>query len=286
MTMRNCFLWSTFLFCGLTFLGWGHSQAVEADKEESKVALASPTLDELCSGKLKLVDLTYSLNDKNAYWPAPGYEPFRIKNLATLEQNGVLSRAFACPEHLGTHIDAPNHFERNQPAVDQIKPENLFAPGIVVDISMQSGADPDYVLSVRDLTEWEKANGRIPDGAVVLARTGWGEFWNNLSRYKNQDVMGQLHFPGYSSEAAQWLVKERNVKGIGIDTLSMDPGRSKDFAVHHVINAAGRYGLENVGRLDQLPARGFHLIVAPIKIETGTGGPTRLFAVLPQDANK
>jgi len=240
-----------------------------------------PTLDQLCSGQLQILDLGYALNEKNAFWPAPNYEPFHLRNIATIEQNGVLSKAFSSPEHLGTHLDAPNHFEKNQPSVDQIKPSNLFAPSIVVDVALAAEAHPDYQASVRDLTEWEQAHGRIPNGAVILLKTGWGAHWNNLTRYKNQDMLGQLHFPGYSAEAARWLIQERHIKGIGIDTLSMDPGNSKDFAVHHVINAAGLYGLENVAHLEQLPVRDFYVMIAPMKIETGTGGPARIFAILP-----
>lgn len=250
-----------------------------ADAANSSAAL---TLEQLCSGQVKIVDLTYALNGQNAYWPAPNYEPFQLRTIATLEQNGVLSKALSLPEHLGTHLDAPNHFETNQPSVDQIKPENLFAPGVMIDVSMQAGIDADYQATVKDLTAWEARHGRIPNGAVVLLNTGWGEFWKNYARFKNQDALGKLHFPGYSADAARWLVDERKVKGIGIDTLSMDPGNSKDFPVHHIVNGAGRFGLENVAQLDKLPARGFHLVIAPMKIETGTGGPTRIFALLPK----
>lgn len=259
---------------------WG--SGLQAVNGASAVASAV-TLDQLCSGQAHIVDLTYALNEQNAYWPAPNYEPFRLKTIATLEQNGVLSKALSCPEHLGTHLDAPNHFEKNQPSVDQMQPENLFAPGVVIDVAMQASADADYQATVKDLTDWEQRHGRIPDGAVVLLHTGWGEFWKNFMRYKNQDVMGKLHFPGYSPDAARWLVKERQVKGIGIDTLSMDPGLSKDFQVHHIVNSAGRFGLENVAQLDKLPPRGFHLVIAPIKIESGSGGPTRIFAILPKE---
>lgn len=240
------------------------------------------TLDQLCSGQLRIVDLSYALNDTSPYWPGENYEPFRLKTIATLEKNGVLSKAFFCPEHLGTHLDAPNHFEPNQPAVHELKPENLFAPGIVIDVSPQAEADADYRLSVRDIADWEQANGPIPGGAVVLLRTGWGRFWTNYPRYKNQDATGKMHFPGYSPEAARLLVKDRGAKGIGVDTLSMDYGLSKGFEVHHIVNGAGRYGLENVANLDQLPPRGFFVCVAPIKIETGSGGPARVFAVLPK----
>src|SRR5207249_3878065 len=133
---------------------------------------------------------------------------------------------------------------------------------------------------VEDVEKWERAHGRIPDGSVVLLHTGWGRHWTNFERYKNQDVRGKMHFPGYSAEAAKFLVFSRNARGLGIDTLSMDYGLSTDFAVHHVVNGAGRYGLENVANLEKLPPRGFGLIIAPIKVETGTGGPTRVFAVL------
>jgi len=243
---------------------------------------AALTLAEVAAGEATIVDLTYSLNSKNPYWPGGNYEPFQLKTIATLEKDGVLSKAFSMPEHLGTHLDAPNHFERNQPSVDRIEPAQLFAPGVVLDIVHQSENDADYRLSVDDVRGWEQEHGRIPDGAVVLLHTGWGRHWNNYARYKNQDVMGALHFPGYSVEAAKFLVEQRKVRGLGIDTLSIDYGLSRDFGVHHVVNKAGRYGLENVANLEDLPPRGFMLIVAPIKIETGSGGPVRLFAILPR----
>ena len=242
---------------------------------------AEPTLAQLCNGELKIVDLTWSLNPQNAYWPGEGYEPFRLRTLATLERDGVLSKAFSTPEHLGTHIDAPNHFQREQPAVDQILPAQLFAPGVVIDISAAALADADYQLTLADIERWEQEHGPIPRQAVVLLFTGWGRFWNDPLRYRNQDVRGGLHFPGYSSAAAQFLVARREAKGLGIDTLSIDHGPSRDFVVHHIVNRHGRYGLENVAHLDLLPPRGFYVVVAPIKIETGSGGPTRLFAILP-----
>jgi kynurenine formamidase len=116
---------------------------------------------------------------------------------------------------------------------------------------------------------------------VVFLFTGWSRFWTNYTRYKNQDPMGRLHFPGYSEAAAKLLVRDRKVRGLGIDTLSIDRGLSRDFAAHHVVNGAGRYALENVANLDRLPPQGFHVVVAPLKIETGSGGPARILAILP-----
>jgi kynurenine formamidase len=194
----------------------------------------------------------------------------------------VLSKSFCMPEHLGTHLDAPSHFERGQPDVSKVAPDRFFAEGVVIDVGPQASADPEYRLSVKDIERWEGEHGPIPTGAIVLLNTGWGAFWNNTSRYMNQDALGKMHFPGYSAEAARFLVERRKAKGIGIDTLSMDYGPSRDYPVHHIVNGAGRYGLENVANLNLLPPRGFFLVVAPIKIETCTGGPTRIFAILPQ----
>jgi kynurenine formamidase len=152
---------------------------------------------------------------------------------------------------------------------------------VVFDISLKAEQDADAVLTLADVRDWEMMHGPVPEGAIVLLHTGWGRFWTNYARYKNQDMPGKLHFPGYSAEAARYLIHERKAKGLGIDTLSIDPGTSPDFAVHHLVNAAGKYGLENVANLGELPPLGFHVIVAPMKIEDGTGGPTRIFALVP-----
>jgi kynurenine formamidase len=198
----------------------------------------------------------------------------------------VLSKAFSSPEHLGTHLDAPNHFEPNRPSVDEIPPGQLFAHGVLMDVSGPASADADYLLSLEDVHHFESEYGRIPDGAVVLAYTGWSKFWDNQTRYSNRDVMGKLHFPGFSSAAVDFLINERHVRGIGLDTMSVDHGLSRDFPVHHLLGKADCYGLENLARLDQLPPTGFYLIVAPMKIETGSGGPARVFAVVPTDAGE
>ncbi len=240
----------------------------------------SPSFEDLAAGKLRIVDLAWPLNRHSAYWPGDNYKPFELHTIATLEKDGVLSKAFSSPEHLGTHLDAPNHFERNQPSVDQIPAERFFAPGVMIDISAAASNDPDYRLSLDDVRRFEQAHGNIPRGAVVLTYTGWSKFWSDRIRYQSSDVMGRLHFPGYSAEAVQFLIDQRQVRGVGLDTMSVDYGLSRDFVVHHVLGKAGRYGLENLAQLDKLPAGGFYLFVAPMKIETGSGGPTRVFAVL------
>lgn len=230
----------------------------------------------------QVVDLTYPLNANNAYWPGENYAPFHLKTIATLEKDGVLSKAFSMPEHLGTHLDAPNHFEANQPSVESLKFKDLVGPGVVIDITLKAEVDPDTMVTVDEIEEWESEHGPIPDGAIVFLKTGWGRFWDNQIRYQNRDARSQLHFPSFSPEAARFLIHERKVSGVGVDNLSIDRGISKKFEVHHIVNAAGKFGLENVAHLDKLPPKGFFVIVAPIKIEGGTGGPTRIWALLNQ----
>ena len=245
---------------------------------------AAPPLAQMFDG-VRFVDLSYPLNDTNQYWPGDNYSGFEMKTIATLEKDGVLSKTLSFPEHLGTHIDAPNHFEPNQPSVADLTPEQLFGPGVVIDITIKAEMDADTMLSVEDIKAWEKEHGRIPDGAIVLLNTGWGRFWKNTVRFQNRDARGQLHFPSYSSEAAKYLIEQRKARGVGVDNLSIDRGLSKSFEVHHIVNRAGKFGLENVAHLDKLPPRGFQVLVAPIKVQKGTGGPARIWAILPKEEN-
>lgn len=238
-----------------------------------------PTLDEIANGQVEVVDLGYALNEANPYWPGEGYSPFHFEILATLENDGVYSGTFSTAEHLGTHLDAPNHFGAGQPSVDQIKLEDLIAPLVLVDIREACQSDPDYRLTREDLEAWEEQHGRIPSESVVFALTGWGQYWDEYERYKNQDAPGQLHFPGFSEAAALFLVEERTIKGIGIDTLSVDYGLSADFPIHHIVNGAAAYHIENAANLDRIPLSGAWIIIAPIKIEKGSGGPARVWAV-------
>lgn len=234
----------------------------------------------LVRGASRILDLTYALNDHIPHWPGDK-APFTVTIEETIAQNGYFTRRFSMLEHYGTHMDAPAHFVSGQATVDAVPPERLIVPAVVVDISAQATRDPDYRLTVEDLRQWEQQHGRIPARAVVFLRTGWGDRWNDPARYANQDASGVMHFPGFSLAAAEFLTKERDIAGLGIDTLSVDYGPSKEFEVHHFTHAAGLYHLENVANLEQLPATGTLVIVAPIKLEGGSGGPTRIFALVP-----
>jgi kynurenine formamidase len=236
-------------------------------------------LEGVPSGKTRVLDLSYAINDKLVAWP--GDEKFfEAKVNATVEKNGYFTRSFWMLEHYGTHLDAPAHFPPGKTTVDQIPAKQLFGPAVVMDVRAESGKDADYQLAAARVEEWEKRHGRIPEGAIVLLRTGWASRWPDARKYRNQDEKGKMHFPGFSAEAAKLLI-ERKVSGLGCDTLSIDYGASSDYAVHRLALGAGLYQLENLADMNELPETGAFLIVAPIKLEGGSGGPVRVFALLP-----
>jgi len=238
-------------------------------------------LTKLLEKHSEIIDLSHPLTGDSPHWPGEGYLGLRIDTLATLERNGVFSLAFHFPEHYGTHVDAPNHFAAGQIPVDEIRSENLFAPMVVLDISESAAKNHDYLIEKEDIARWENIYGTIPDGAIVFINTGWARRWNNPEAYCNADKNGVMHFPAYGESAARFLVHERRVKAIGIDNLSIDRGISTNFAVHKIVNGAGVYALENVANLDKAPSRHAYAVVAPIKIKGGTGGPARIFAIVP-----
>ena len=214
--------------------------------------------------------------------PAFGAGPaFTLTRVADYARDGYYANAFQTAEHIGTHVDAPAHFARGTATVEWIPLSALRAPAVVIDVRAQVRRDADVRVQVRDLLSWEREHGRIPDGAVVIARTGWEERWDDAARYRNADAKGVLHFPGFSVEAAEWLIANRpGFVGLGIDTLSVDYGPSADFAVHQRTHAAGKYHVENLANLASLPPYGATLIVAPLPIAAGSGAPARVLADL------
>jgi kynurenine formamidase len=236
-------------------------------------------LEGIPSGKTRVIDLSYAINDKLVPWPGDA-KWFESKVNATVEKNGYFTRSFWMLEHYGTHLDAPVHFPPGKMTVDEIPARKLFGPAVVLDVRVESVKDADYRVTAARVEEWEKRHGRIPEGAIVLLRTGWASRWPDVQRYRNQDAQARMHFPGYSVEAANLLV-ERKVSGLGCDTLSIDYGASEDFAVHRAVLGAGLYQLENLADLTEVPEAGAFLVVAPIKLEGGSGGAVRVFALLP-----
>ena len=243
-------------------------------------ALAAHALDEK-----KLVDLTYSFSDETHHWPTA--KPFHLEKVAegrTPAGFWYSSYNYSGSEHVGTHLDAPFHFAEGKWTTEQIPLARTIGPGVVVDIRRKTEQNADYRLQVEDIRAWEKLHGRIPAGAIVLTYTGWGKFWGEYKRYFGTDEpenVTDLHFPGLSKDAALFLVKQRRVKAVGIDTPSIDHGPSKDFPVHQVLGEANVPIFENVAALERVPSKGATIFALPMKIKGGSGAPLRIFALLP-----
>jgi kynurenine formamidase len=239
---------------------------------------AEGLLERAFSGKAHVIELSHDLGTST---PTFGGErdAFRYERLSEIERDGYASGAVRLPEHFGTHVDSPGHFIKSGATIDRIDVRRFIAPAVVIDIRKQAQADADYRLTVADIQNWERA-GRIPDGAAVLLLTGWDARYADWQQYRNPDKAGVLHFPGYSEAAIKYLI-DRHVVALGIDTLSIDYGASKDFAGHKLSHAAGLYHIENLTRLDQLPARGAAIFVGPLAITNGSGSPARVLAIAP-----
>lgn len=234
-----------------------------------------------------IVDLSYAFDSSTVYWPTA--ETFHLeKDFEGTTDLGYYYSAYrySAAEHGGTHIDAPVHFARGHNSVDEIPLDQLLGPGVVVDVTRQCSENRDYLITADDFRNWEKRNGKIPAGTIVLLRTGFGKFYPDRKRYLGTDERGaaavaNLHFPGLHPDAARWLTENRQIKAIGLDTASIDYGQSKLFESHRTLFARNIPALENVANLDKLPAKGFSVIALPMKIKGGSGGPLRIVAVLP-----
>jgi kynurenine formamidase len=239
----------------------------------------------LSGGDIELVDLTHPLSPDSIYWPTGS--PFEHERLAWgINDSGFwyTSAAFSSPEHLGTHLDAPIHVGEGGWTNAEIPIERLFARGYVIDISAKAASDADATLDADDVSAWEQRHGPIAEGSVVIVRTGWASRWPDWNAYYGTETpedVSTLRFPGVSEDGARALLS-RGIAGLGIDTASIDPGRSSAFEAHRVLAAGNVYNLENLTNVASLPETGFEIIALPMKIGGGTGAPTRVVAVLPR----
>src|SRR4029079_3372463 len=223
----------------------------------------------------KLVDLTYSFNETTHHWPTA--KPFHLEKISegrTPAGYWYSSYEYSGSEHVGTHMDAPFHFAEGKWTTDQVPLSQTVGPGVVIDVRRQSEKNHDYRIRVEDVIGWEKIHGRIVAGSIVLARTGWGQYWDDRKRYFGTDEEGNvtdLHFPGLSRALADFLVKQRSVKAVGIDTPSIDHGPSQDFPVHQILGASNVPIFENVASMERLPPKGATIFALPMKIAGGSG---------------
>lgn len=233
----------------------------------------------------KVIDLTYSLNREMIYWPTDKPLHHEFENFGMTDDGYFYSSGnYSAPEHCGTHMDAPVHFNQNGIYADQVPLTSCIGPAAVIDFSTRAANDRDAMLTLDDIKAYEDQYGPIPEGAIVVARSGWGKFWPDKKLYLGTDKRGDvagLGFPGYSPEAVEWLKRNRDLAAIAIDTASLDPGISKDFKVHQIWLGSNKPGFENLANADKLPPKGATIFCIPMKLGKGTGGPIRAFAVLP-----
>lgn len=244
------------------------------------VAVATPAAaDDLAQTVTarRVVDLTHEMHPGMAFWP--GGVPFRMERLVDYDKGYRLHR-FVMGENTGTHVDAPAHFVPGTRSVAEIPLTRLVVPAVVIDGTVQAASDPDWRLSAADVRAWEARHGRIPAGALVILNTGWHRRFSDPRAYANQDRDGVMHFPGFGADAARLLVA-RDVAGIGIDTLSLDHGPSRDFAVHRIMLGANRYQIENLANLDALPPTGVTVVVGVLPVRDGSQAQARVLALLP-----
>lgn len=228
--------------------------------------------------RLKVVDLSHVMKEGMPFWP--GGVPFKMTRLVDYDA-GYRFHKFEMGENTGTHVDAPSHITQGGKNLPDIPVDELVVPLAVLDVKAKVEKSADYLVSGSDIVDWESANGPVPVASVLVVNTGWHQRFDDPAKYLNQDDQGVMHFPGVSAEAAEMLV-ERDVVGVGIDTLSIDHGPAKEFVAHKVLTAANKYMLENLANLDDLPDTGATIIVGVLKVADGTQAQARVLALVPE----
>jgi kynurenine formamidase len=225
----------------------------------------------------RVIDLTHTLTPEfPTFFGVPG---ITIERKYTFKKDGANVNWWHVLEHAGTHVDAPFHFSETGAAIEEIAAEQLVVPLAVVDISAKAARDVDYAMTREDIAAWEARHGRLPNGCCVAMHSGWARHVRT-EKFAGRDAAGVMHFPGIQPAAAKWLLQERNVAGLAVDTLSLDHGPSKDFKTHSVWLPAGRWGIENIANLDQVPATGTTLVVGAPRVKDATGAPARMLALI------
>lgn len=231
------------------------------------------------------IDLTHTFDSTTLYWPNNADGFVHRTDAEGINQQGFYysSYSICTPEHGGTHLDAPVHFAEGKMTADKIPLSSLTGNAVMIDISEKALKNRDYLITPNDISDWEKTNGRIEPHTIILFNTGYGNYYPDREKYfgtalKGKDAIPLLHFPGISKAAAEFLVKERSVKAVGLDTPSLDYGQSTDFIAHRILLAANCPGFENLANLDKLPSKDFYVVALPMKIGKGSGGPLRIIA--------
>jgi kynurenine formamidase len=224
-----------------------------------------------------VIDLTHTLSPEfPTFFGIPG---ITIERRYTLKKDGANVNWWHVLEHAGTHVDAPFHYSDTGAAAEMIPAAQLVVPLAVVDVSAKAARNADYAMSVADIQDWEAQHGRLPDDCCVAMNSGWAQHAGNAAKFTGRQA-NVLHFPGVSPDAAAWLISERRVTGLAVDTMSLDPGVSKDFRTHTLWLPSARWGIENIAGLDRVPARGATLVVGLPKVRGASAAPSRIFALV------
>jgi kynurenine formamidase len=246
-----------------------------AKKDEPAAGTNAPEGQSYFKG---VVDLTHTMSpDFPTFFGVPGIE---LQKQYEFKKDGFNLNWWRIIEHAGTHLDAPIHFSEDGATADAIGAGELVVPLAVIDVRKQAEKDPDYLMGIEDVLVWEKRFKKLPKSCCVAMLSGWGSRVSDPAKFTGKDDSGTFHFPGIAPELAEWLLKERQVLGLAVDTLSLDHGASKDFKTHHIWLPAGRWGLENVANLEKLSPSEAILVVGLPKVKGATGGPVRLIALI------
>ena len=229
-------------------------------------------------GFREVIDLTHPFSPKLPVYPS--YKPIQIRQRFSVERDGFAANEVTFDEHTGTHVDAPSHFVSGAVTGDRIPSTQLIAPLAVVAIANRAAKNPDTLVTVDDLLSWEKRHGRLPAGVLVAMDAGWDGRADSADRFLNRDAKGVLHMPGFSEQAARFLVEQRDIAGVGVDTLSLDAGAAQKFVAHLAILGAGKYGVELMANLSRVPPAGATVFIGAMKHEGATGGPARILALV------
>jgi len=226
----------------------------------------------------RIIHLSHIITPDIPMWTGDPAVEFEIN--AWREQDGYYLRRFAMGEHSATHVNAPNSFHADGVGIDQYPAESLVVPSVVIDIRSQAAANPDYTIALAEILNWEQQHGQIPPASVVLLFTGWQDKWENAAAFFNYDPEGKPHFPGFGVEATHFLLTERQIAGIGIDTHGVDPGVDESFTINRLVLAKPRIVLENLTNLDRVPPTGTTLIIGILRLQDGSGSPAAVMALV------
>ena len=236
-------------------------------------------------GEAEWIDLTHPFSANTLYWPnnPKGFTRDTLFEGMTDKGYYYSSFDFYAPEHGGTHLDAPVHFAEGKKSVDELSINQMTGDAVVIDVSEKASQNRDYQISIEDVTHWEEKNGRLNDDVILLFHTGYGAFYPDALSYFGTDKKGEeaipfLHFPGIHPELAEWLVRNRKIKAVGLDTPSIDYGQSSDFLTHRILLAENMPAFENVANLDKLPSKGIYVMALPMLLAEGSGAPLRIVA--------